>query len=68
MAIKKATLNYVPAAPKKSPVDKIAVPSNHREALGRPIRQKVRQNVLPVWKLLEGIWFDRDIYELCVIA
>ncbi len=44
MAIKKVKLNCVSAVTKKPPAERIAVPNSHKEALGRSIKQKVRQN------------------------
>lgn len=44
MAIKRIKINYVSALPEQPPFERINVPNSHKEALGRSIKQKVRQN------------------------
>lgn len=44
MAIKKVKLNCVPVVSVRPPVERIAVPSSHMEALGRSMKQKIQQN------------------------
>lgn len=44
MAMKRRKVTYVAAVPKKPAAGQSTVPSSHKEALGRSIRQKVRQN------------------------
>ena len=44
MAMKRKKVTYVAAVPQKSAAGQSTVSSSHKEALGRSIRQKVRQN------------------------
>lgn len=44
MAIKKVKLNRVPVVSVRPPVDRVAVPSSHMEALARSMKQKIQQN------------------------